>query len=268
MSVSGYDGLDMSLTVQLLPTSAGDSSQVQSLTSYLVNGSLALDAGSLGFALSGDQLAGIEHILLSHSHLDHTASLPIAVDTAYSRLRHPLRVHASATTLAALHTHLFNDDVWIDFTEFNLKGTKTPCLEFTTFNPGEPFELEGLKITPIPVNHPVPTVGFLIESPTAAVLFTSDTWRTDAIWEAARKAVHLKAVFIECSFPDELGDLAQGSGHMTPKLVAEETGKIGRRVPVYCVHLKPSMRQKILPQLAGYAERGIEVAQIGKVYSF
>jgi cAMP phosphodiesterase len=256
----------MSLTVQLLPTSAGDTSQVQPLTSYLVNGVIALDAGSLGFALPSVELAKIEHILLTHSHLDHIASLPIAVDTAYPHLTHPFRVHAAAPTLEALHTHLFNDDVWIDFTEFNLAGTKTPCLAFTAFTPGKPFELNGLRFTPIPVNHPVPTVGFIVESFTAAVLFTSDTWRTDAIWAAASKVANLKAVIIECSFPDELAELAEGSGHLTPRLVAEETAKLGRRVPVYCVHIKPAMRQEILPQLAAYKDRGIEVMEIGKTY--
>jgi 3',5'-cyclic-nucleotide phosphodiesterase len=116
------------------------------------------------------------------------------------------------------------------------------------------------------VNHPVPTVGFIVESPTAAVLFTSDTWRTEAIWAAASRVKNLKAVIIECSFPDELAELAEGSGHLTPKLVAEETAKLGRHVPVYCVHLKTSMRQEIIPQLAAYKDRDIQVMEIGKVY--
>ena len=46
----------MPLHVQLLPTSLGDHSQNQSLTTFLVNDTIAIDAGSLGFALTVDQL--------------------------------------------------------------------------------------------------------------------------------------------------------------------------------------------------------------------
>lgn len=258
----------MSLNVQLLPSFAGQASQVQPLTSFLVNDTIAIDAGSLGFALTADRLAQIQHVLLTHAHLDHTASLPIAIDAVYPKLKQPLRVHGSAATIAAVRKNLFNDEVWVDFTQFPLLGTETPCLEFHTFEPGQPFELDGLRFTPIPVTHPVPTVGLIVESPTTAVVFTSDTWRTDAIWQAAGRLANLKAVFVECSFPNEFEKLAENSGHMTARLVAEETAKIGRPVPVYCVHLKPSMRERVMGELREYAERGIDVMEVGRVYSF
>src|SRR5947209_6580925 len=258
----------MSLTVQLLPSFAGESSQLQPLTSFRVNDRVAIDAGSLGFALAPDRLADIEHVLLTHAHLDHTVSLPIAIDSAYPHLKHPLRVHGSASTRAAVRKNLFNDEVWVDFTRFNLPGTSTPCLEFHPFEPGHGFELGNLRITPIPVTHPVPTTGLIVESPSAAVVFTSDTWRTDAIWQAAGRLANLKAVFVECSFPNEFENLAEASGHMTARLVAEETAKIGRRVPVYCVHLKPSMRQRVLGELREYARRGIQAMEVGRVYFF
>src|SRR5438309_10126851 len=105
----------MSLTVQLLPSFAGEPSQLQPLTSFLVNDTIAIDAGSLGFALAPDRLARVQHILLTHAHLDHTASLPIAIDAAYPKLTHPLRVYGAAPTIAAVRKHLFNDDVWVDF---------------------------------------------------------------------------------------------------------------------------------------------------------
>src|SRR5947209_5152881 len=125
----------MSLNVQLLPTSAGTTSQVQPLTSFLINGKYAIDAGSLGFVLAADQLAGIQHILLTHAHLDHTASLPIAIDTAYAMLKRPMRVHGTAPTIAAVRKHLFNNEVWVDFPSFHLLGTSTPCMEFLPITP-------------------------------------------------------------------------------------------------------------------------------------
>src|SRR5436309_1395117 len=112
----------MSLKVQLLPTSHGDSSGCQPLTTFLLNQSIAIDAGSLGLALTGDQLANIEHVVLTHSHLDHTASLPIAIDAAYTFLKRPMKVYAASPTMAAVRRHLFNDDMWVDFSTLNLIG--------------------------------------------------------------------------------------------------------------------------------------------------
>jgi ribonuclease BN (tRNA processing enzyme) len=258
----------MPLQVQLLPTSAGDSSQVQPLTSYLVNGTIAIDAGSLGLALPGERLAKIEHIVLTHSHLDHTASLPIAIDSAYTLLQRPMRVYGAESTLAAVRKNLFNDEVWVDFSQFKLLNGEDYCMQWMPMAPRKPLVLDGVRITPIPVNHLVPTLGLIIESENASIVITSDTWKTDEIWAEAARLTNLRAVFIECSFPDEMDKLAKDSGHLTPRLVAEETAKIGRPVPVYCVHLKPSMRDKLQTQLAGYKSRGITPCVIGHVYEW
>ena len=258
----------MPLQVQLLPTSAGDSTQIQPLTSFLLNGVIALDAGSLGFALPAERIASIEHVILTHSHLDHTASLPAAIDVAFARLNRPMRVYGAAATLAAVRTHLFNDQVWVDFSQFNIPGTDQPCMEWIEIFPRVPFMLEGLQFTAIPVTHPVPTVGFIVRSTSGSVLFTSDTWKTDEIWAEAAKLPDLRAVFVECSFPNELAKLAEDAGHLTPELVAEETAKLGRRVPIHCVHLKPGMRETLLKQLAPYAASGIVPAEVGKIYQW
>jgi ribonuclease BN (tRNA processing enzyme) len=139
-------------------------------------------------------------------------------------------------------------------------------MEWVPMPPRGTLTLDGLRITPIPVNHVVPTVGLIVQSDADAVVFTSDTWQTDELWAEARKLANLRAVFIECSFPDELEELAKRSGHLTPRLVVQETGKLGRRVPIYCVHLKPMMRERLCEQLAPHAACGITLAEIGKVY--
>src|SRR5438309_7140548 len=125
----------MPLQVQLLPTSAGDTTSNQPLTTFLLNDTIAIDAGSLGLALSGKQVAKIEHVVLTHAHLDHTASLPVAVDAAYPELKRPMRIYGDAITLAAVHKHLFNDEVWVDFSRFPLVGSSTPCMEWVPMPP-------------------------------------------------------------------------------------------------------------------------------------
>lgn len=264
----------MSIRVQLLPTSQGDTSQVQPLTSFLLNDHIAIDAGSLGFALSSERIAQIEHLILTHAHLDHVQSLPSAIDSAFTRLKKPLRIYATATTIASVRKHLFNNEVWVDFTNFKIHGTQDNCLQWIEIQPGVPIEfadgcheVEGLQITPIAVNHSIPTVGLIVQSSSSAIVFTSDTWKTQDIWNAASQLPNVSAVIIECSFPDALAKLAQASGHLTPMLVKEEVAKLNRKVQTYCVHLKPSVRELVAREIKNLGA-DFQLMEIGKNHTF
>ncbi len=225
----------MPLTIQLLPTSHGDRSGTQPLTSFLINNTIALDAGTIGFALSGAELAKINHVILTHSHLDHIASLPMAIAEVFPRLTRPMRVYSTEVVLRAVQDHLMNGVIWPDFSRIKMLNSDQMSLEFVQIHHRQTLTLDGLKFTAIPVNHEVPTVGFIVESADSAVAFTSDTCRTDEIWAAASQRENLKAVFIDCSFPDELESLAIASGHLTPKLVSEEAAKLTRHAKIICV---------------------------------
>jgi ribonuclease BN (tRNA processing enzyme) len=258
----------MPLRVQLLPTSLGDRSQTQSLTTFIINGTIALDAGSLGFSLDGPQLANVEHVILTHSHLDHVASLPIAIAEVFPRLRRPMKIYATPLVLQAVRDHLLNGVIWPDFALIKMLGTERAAIEFVPLEPHVTFEVDGVRFTPVPVNHEVPTIGVVAEAPDAAVAFTSDTCRTDEIWAAASKRQNLRAVFVDCSFPDEMESLAITSGHLTPKLVAAEAAKLTRPARIICVHIKPDTREKVLAQLASHQVRHISPVDIGKTYIF
>jgi cAMP phosphodiesterase len=262
----------MSLAVQLLPTAPGDRSQNQPLTTFILNGHIALDAGSLGFALAGQQLADVHDVILTHSHLDHVAGLPIAVAEVYPRLRQPIRVHATQDVIHALRTHLFNGVLWPDFSQIKLlTDAERPALEFVPVRHGQPFTIQSLRFTAVPVNHEVPTIGLIVEDPQAdvTIIFTSDTCRTDQIWREANRHPNLQAVFVDCSFPDELEELAIRSGHLTPRLVAEESAKLTHPgVKILCVHIKPDSREKVLAQLASHRTNGIAAVEIGRTYHF
>jgi len=258
----------MPLQVQLLPTSLGDRSQTQSLTTFLINDTIAIDAGSLGFSLGGAQLANVGHVILTHSHLDHIASLPIAIAEVFPRLKRPMRIYGTQGVLQAVQDHLLNGIIWPDFSRIKMLGSPDMALQFVPIEPRKTFDIDGLKFTPIPVNHEVPTVGLLVQAPDATVLFTSDTCRTDDIWTAASQDQNLRAVFIDCSFPDEMQQLAIQSGHLTPALVAAEIAKLSRPAKIICVHIKPDTRDKVLTQLATHTQRQMSPVEIGKTYHF
>jgi len=258
----------MPLTVQLLPTAAGDHSQLQPLTSFLVNSTVAIDAGSLGFALTRDQLAKVGHVILTHAHMDHVASLPIAVAEVFPLLKRPFCIHGTAPVLKAVQDHLFNGVLWPDFSKIKMLNSTQPSVEWVTMRERESFELDGMKFTPIPVSHEVPTTGLIVETPDASVAFTSDTTRTDEIWAQAAKRPNLKAIFIDCSFPDEFETLALKSGHLTPKMVAEESLKLGKPASIMCVHIKPGTRERVLAQITPHAAKGLAAVELGKIYTF
>src|SRR5205823_12507757 len=67
------------MKVMLVP-SALTAGPRQYLTAFLVGDSVAIDAGSLGFYGSPAEQARIRHVFLTHTHLDHIASLPIFLE--------------------------------------------------------------------------------------------------------------------------------------------------------------------------------------------
>jgi cAMP phosphodiesterase len=256
------------LKVRLLPSAAGRESQLQALTSFLVNDRLAIDAGSLGFALKPEEMGRVRYVVITHAHSDHTASLPIYVAEAYTLLDGPVVIYGLETVVEAIKEHVFNDQIWPDFRKIMLPGTDQPTIEFRILVPGETVEITGLRVTPVPVNHVVPNVGLIVEDDDAAVVFTSDTYCTDALWAAAKGRPHLRAVFVDVSFPNELGWLAEASKHLTPELLAADLKKLNRDVEVYAVHIKPTNRLEVIRQLGELEIPKIGVGEIDRVYEW
>ena len=256
------------MKIKLLPSTAGWESQFQSLTSFLIDDRLAIDCGSLGFALAPDQIGAIRHIVVTHAHSDHTASLPIYVAEAFTTLDASINVYASAEVVSALRRFVFNDQIWPDFEKIPLANEKGPTLRFQTMGMREPVDIAGYKVTLIPVTHTVPTAGVVVEDGLAAVIFTSDTYTTDEIWEAARGVERLKAIFVDVSYPDELSELAAASKHLTPGLLAGELKKLNRAVEIYAVHIKPSNRDEVVRQIGMLNSDLISVGEINRVYEW
>src|SRR5690242_13111777 len=123
------------MKVKLLPSSAGRPSQYQCLTSFIVDDRLAIDAGSVGFALEPGQIGSIRHFIITHTHTDHTASLPIYIAEAFPLLETPVIVHATAEVVSALREFVFNDQVWPNFEAIQLNNGSGPALEFRELRP-------------------------------------------------------------------------------------------------------------------------------------
>ncbi|HEY5609830.1 MAG TPA: 3',5'-cyclic-nucleotide phosphodiesterase, partial [Thermoanaerobaculia bacterium] len=126
-------------------------------TNFVVNQTVAIDAGALAFGLSFEEQCKIRHVFITHSHLDHTASLPFVVDNVFGFIDSPIHVRSIEPVIWSLRTHLFNNHTWPDFSV--IPDPETSILKFHAIEPLIPVCVDGLKLTPIPVNHTVPCVG-------------------------------------------------------------------------------------------------------------
>ena len=253
------------MRLQVLGGFGGESRDCR-MTCLLINGSIALDAGSLSQVLSVERQVEVHSILLSHSHMDHTNSLPFFIENVYGKSERPIDIHASEATVYAIRKYLFNNATWPDFTR--LPNHLLPAMRFTEFQSEVPLTIDGVTFTPIPVDHLVPTHGFLIEQDGAAILWSSDTGPTQRLWEIPNRTPNLKAVCIDTSFDNSLQDVADISLHLTPRTLEIELRKLQKRIPILVHHLKPPCVEKIHEEVRRLGNPDIEFLEQGKEYRF
>lgn len=240
----------------------------QYLTSLLVNDTIAIDAGSLGYNGTPFQQEKVRHVLITHTHSDHIASLPLFVESVYAGRPDCVTLYGSDDVLDCLRRDVFNDRVWPDFLRLSEEMPQAPFLRLQRLEAGKPLVLDGLRFIPVPVDHLVPTLGFIIEEPGSSVVVPSDTGPTRAIWELADRESNLRAVFLEVAFPDEMAWLAESSKHLTPAMFAAEVAKLHERVRVLAVHIKPRFRDRVIAQLQALGLPNVEVCKPGHAYEF
>lgn len=256
------------LKITLAPSShhSRDPGESQYLTSFVINGNVAVDAGSLGFFGEPAEQALVEHVFVSHSHIDHLASFPIFLENIFDLSVVPVTLHASAVTHESVRLDLFNNRLWPDF--LKLKVNNRPFVQVAHIEHGQTVEVCGLRLSAISVDHVVPTLGFIIEDGKSAVVIASDTGPTEAIWAKAKQTPNLKAVFLEATFPDDLAGLAKISAHLIPSTFAKEMDKLPADVMFYAVHLKARFRDKVTQELQALQRANLRIAEFGKVYLF
>ncbi len=230
---------------------------------FLIDGTVLVDAGTIGSRLLVDEQKQIRHVLLSHLHFDHIKELPTLADNLVWEAAAPVVVASIPDVLKGLEAHIFNGDVYPDF--FTLPDPRQPVLRSQVLALGQVSPVSGLEVMPIAVNHLVPTVGFIIGDGRSSLLYSGDTYQTDELWRVASRIPTLKAAFIETSFPNELADLARLSKHLTPALLAEEIRKLGRPdVAVHVYHMKPRFREQIVQEIEALNLPQIKVLEEGQ----
>lgn len=217
------------------------------LTTFILDRTIALDAGSLNIMDLEDQLA-LDHIFITHAHLDHIGGIAFYIDNIFALTNKTIVIHAIPEVIKSMKEHLFSKDIWVDFTKLPSEGR--PRISFNELTYFEPTEVNGKKITPLPTEHIVPSSAFLIEEKKKYFLYTGDMIRAPKMWEYVNKLPNLKGMIIEVSFPDSLMNIAKASKHLTPILLREELKKLNHReTEIFIYHIKPMFIDKIVQDL-------------------
>lgn len=230
-------------------------------TCFLLDESIVLDAGALTRTLPFDRLRRVRDVLVSHSHFDHVKDIPLLADLVVGRTEEPITLHAGTECAKTLKQSIFNGALWPDFTRLPTK--KSPVMQLRAFRPGARFKVGSHSVQTVPVTHPVESCAFIVSSGTSAFAMSGDTGPTDRLWEVLNDTPHLKAIFLETSFPNGMQKLADVSGHLTPRTLEAELGKLRQRdVPVFLYHLKPMFVEDIKREVAQLPVAVLELGQI------
>ena len=220
-------------------------------TSMLLDEDVLIDAGTGVGELDFDKLMLIDHIFITHSHLDHVASIPFLVDTVGCVRDKPITIYAIQPTLDILKQHLFNWAIWPDFTR--IPNSITPYMRYESICVGDTIDLYGRKITPLPANHTVPATGFMLDSGQSSLAFTGDTTTNDKLWKVLNKIENFRYLIIETAFSNQKKDIAIRSKHLCPDMLAEELEKLKKDVEIYITHLKQGEAELTMKEIEACA---------------
>jgi len=236
------------MKLRVLGCSGGIGGRHQRTTSFLVDHDILIDAGTGVGELSIAELAAIDHVFLTHAHLDHIAALPMMIDTVADRRDTPLTVYATKAVLDSLRQHIFNWAIWPDFSV--VPSAEQPFMRYRQIDLAEAVSLGLRQISALPADHTVPAVGYRLDSGAGSLVFSGDTGPCEAFWQAVNAIPNLRHLIVECAFPNHEQQLAELSKHYWPAGLADQLTKLTRPCQIHISHLKPGQVETTMQEVA------------------
>jgi ribonuclease BN (tRNA processing enzyme) len=253
-------------------------------TCLLIDERITIDAGAVCRSLGLDEQMAIDHMLISHSHMDHVKDLALLADQVIGRRKDPIDLHCGPETAETLRTSYFNNFLWPDFTR--IPTPDKPVMRVVVREPLAPFRIGAAGQAPspveaplqdgevevryVPVTHPVESMAMILRGRTGSVLYSSDTGPTTRLWEVANDVPDLRGMFVELSFPNHMQALADVAGHYTPQTLAAEMGKVRRRddIPLFVYHLKPAFYEQTKRELDDLGLKNMHLVELTDEFQF
>ena len=235
-------------------------------SAFVLDGTLAIDAGSLTSGMSLKDQCKLEAVLVSHAHLDHIRDLATIAD---NRLQHgcaPLLVIGTKWTLGVLRKHFFNGLVWPDFSVLPTKAH--PTVRFLPLEIEKPTQIGDYMVRAIEVSHTIETCAFVVERGGQAIAYSWDTGPTERFWKVLNAQKNLRALLMEVSFPTRMHKLAKVSGHHTPETLAKDLKKYknSKELPVLLYHIKPVFQAEVEKECAKIKGANLTVLKLRDEY--
>lgn len=235
-------------------------------SAFLVNDKILIDGGSVSGALTVPEQLAVEHAIVSHAHLDHIVGLAYLTETlGFCEVGVAVTIASIDPVITTLRAGVFNNTLWPDFSK--IPHPDVPVVKYRTLIEDVEQRVGDLWVTPVTVNHTVPTAGFIVHDGSTGIIYSGDTGPTEALWRTARDLRGLRAVILECAFPNRLGPLAQVAKHMTPALIRREIDKLPPDIPVWIFHVKPQFHEEVSEELARIEGDRVSILEQDHTYS-
>jgi ribonuclease BN (tRNA processing enzyme) len=253
------------ISIRLLGCNGGIGGTTRQSTCYLLGDRVLIDAGTGLGTLPLEQMQRIDHVVLTHAHLDHIACLPLLVDSVAAQREAPIQVWALPGVTAILSDHIFNDKIWPDFTQ--IPSPEQPFMQLNTLP--EMLIVAGMRITALPAHHGIPACGLRVEREGIAVAFSGDTADCPAFWAAVNNDPALRSVIVECSYPAAMKELALLSMHLDTSALLPRLRELPRQVTPVIIHRKPGLEDTIAAELrAGLTDKELRLPVPGDRLQF
>jgi cAMP phosphodiesterase len=232
-------------------------------SAFVLDGRIAIDAGSLTSGLELKAQFALEAVLVSHAHLDHVRDLATIADNRCQNDVPPLIIAGTKATIGVLKKHFFNGLLWPDFSK--IPSARRPAIRYLELKPEKAVTIAGYEVRAIAVSHTIDCCAFVVRGPDGALAYSGDTGPTERLWEVLNGVDDLKVLLMEVSFPNHLGQLARVSGHHTPETVGRELRKLERskELPVLLYHIKPSFQREVERECARLTRLNLAVCALG-----
>jgi ribonuclease BN (tRNA processing enzyme) len=236
-------------------------------TSFLIDDTIAIDAGGLTGALSIADQSQIDTILLTHYHFDHITDLPFIGLLALDSGRQ-IAVHCTQLVHDTLVQSILNGAVWLNLFR-PIPGGPPAAFAHRRVTVGVPFKVKQYDVLPIDNrHHPVPVTAYQLTSPDGRrLLYTGDTGPgIRDIWGLVQPDV----MITEVTMPNAKEAIARVVGHLTPELLEAELvafrDQKGYLPRIVVCHVNQVSEHEVHRELDGVARRlqaKIEIASEG-----